>query len=324
MRPTQKQNNPFANSDTNKRYYTYDYYLRRTYGGKCLKLPLDIGCICPNIDGRRGVGGCIYCSGRGSGDFAPSAHLSVTEQLEAGKKMLQAKWNADRVIPYFQAHTNTYADVGFLREKFDEALRFPNVVGIHIATRADCLPPDVLNLLAELSEKTLLTVELGLQSASDATARRINRGHSYAEFLSGYRALRNAVPNARICVHIINGLPGEREKDMLATADAVAALRPEEVKIHLLHILRGTPLAEDYLRGEYVPLSLEDYIAVTAAQLTRLPPDTVIARVTGDGDRDALLAPQWSLRKREVLAALDRFLFDNDLWQGKAYSSNNC
>ena len=165
----------------------------------------------------------------------------------------------------------------------------------------------------------LLTVELGLQSASDVTARRINRGHSYAEFLSGYRALRNAVPNARICVHIINGLPGEREKDMLATADAVAALRPDEVKIHLLHILRGTPLAEDYLRGEYVPLSLEDYIAVAAAQLTRLPPDTVIARVTGDGDRSALLAPEWSLRKREVLAALDRFLYDRNLWQGMRY-----
>ena len=322
MRPTQKERNPFVNSDTNKRYYTYDYYLRKTYGGKCLKIPIDIGCTCPNLDGRRGVGGCIYCSGRGSGDFAPPSYLPVTEQLETGKRLLQTKWSAERIIPYFQAHTNTYADVGFLREKFDEALRFPNVVGMHIATRADCLPPDVLLLLAVLSEKTLLTVELGLQSASDATAKRINRCHTYAEFLAGYASLRTAAPKARICVHIINGLPGETDTDMLATADAVAGLRPDEVKIHLLHVLRGTPLAEEYLRGGYLPLPLEAYVAVTAEQLTRLPPDTVIARVTGDGDRAALLAPAWSLRKREVLAALDRYLYAHGLWQGCAWHKN--
>lgn len=319
MRPTQKQSNPFINSDTNKRYYTYDYYLRRTYGGKCLKLPLDIGCTCPNIDGRCGVGGCIYCSGRGSGDFAPSAHLSVTEQLETGRKQLKTKWNTDRVIPYFQAHTNTYADIGFLRDKFCEALRFPDVVGIHIATRADCLPSDILSLLAEISEKTLLTVELGLQSASDVTARRINRGHTYAEFLSGYHALRSAVPNARICVHIINGLPNENEIDMLATVDAVAALHPDEVKIHLLHVLRGTALADKYLRGEYIPLSLDDYAAITASQIARLPPDTVIARVTGDGAADDLLAPLWSRNKIGVINMIDKLLLKNDLWQGKNF-----
>ena len=165
-------------------------------------------------------------------------------------------------------------------------------------------------------------MELGLQSASDATAARINRGHDFAAFRAGFAALRRTVPSAEICIHIINGLPGETREDMIATADAVATLHPDQIKIHALHVLRGTALAAAYARGEYTPLSLEDYVAVTAAQLTRLPPDIVIARVTGDGDRDALLAPAWSLRKREAVAALDRYLYAHGLWQGSALHQN--
>ena len=322
MKETQQARNPFANSDTNKRYYTYDYYLRRTFGGKCLKVALDIGCTCPNMDGACGTGGCIYCSGRGSGDFAPAPLASVTAQIEAGKRQLAAKWQSDRVIPYFQAHSNTYGEPDRLRAAYMEAIAFPGTVGVSIATRADCLGGDVLALLAEASAMTHLTVELGLQSASDATAARINRGHDFAAFCAGFAALRRIVPTAEICIHIINGLPGETRADMLATADAVAALHPDQVKIHSLHVLRGTALAAAYARGDYTSISLEDYVAVTAAQLTRLPPDMVIARVTGDGDRDALLAPAWSLRKREVLAALDRYLYAYDLWQGCARHEN--
>lgn len=318
MKETQQERNPFVNSDTNKRYYTYDYYLRRTFGGKCLKVALDIGCTCPNIDGTCGKGGCIYCSGRGSGDFAPAPLASVTAQIEAGKRQLSAKWQSDRVIPYFQAHSNTYGEADRLRVAYTEAIAYPGTVGVSIATRADCLPPAVLDLLAEVAAKTRLTVELGLQSASDATAARINRGHDFAAFCEGYHALRRAVPTAEICIHIINGLPGESHADMLTTADAVAALHPDQIKIHSLHVLRGTALAAAYARGEYVPISLEDYIAVTAEQLTHLPPDIVVARVTGDGDRNALLAPAWSLRKREVIAALDRYLYTHGLWQGCA------
>lgn len=318
MKETQQTCNPFVNSDTNKRYYTYDYYLRRTFGGKCLKAALDIGCTCPNIDGTCGTGGCIYCSGRGSGDFAPAPMASVTAQIEAGKRQLGEKWKTERIIPYFQAHSNTYGDPNRLRAAYFEAIAYPGTVGVSIATRADCLPPAMLGVLAEAAGKTRLTVELGLQSASDATAARINRGHDFDAFCKGYFALRRAVPTAEICIHIINGLPGETRADMLATADAVAALHPDQVKIHSLHVLRGTMLAAAYSRGEYAPLSLEDYVAVTAAQLTRLPSDIVIARVTGDGDRDALLAPAWSLRKREVIAALDRYLYENGLWQGCA------
>lgn len=322
MKETQQARNPFVNSDTNKRYYTYDYYLRRTFGDKCLKVALDIGCTCPNMDGTCGTGGCIYCSGRGSGDFAPAPLASVTAQIEAGKRQLAAKWQSNRVIPYFQAHSNTYGDLNRLRAAYFEAIAYPGTVGVSIATRADCLGDAVLALLAEVAAKTRLTVELGLQSASDATAARINRGHDFAAFCAGFAALRRAVPTAEICIHIINGLPGETRDDMLTTADAVAALHPNQVKIHSLHVLRGTALAAAYTRGNYAPISLEDYVSVTAAQLTRLPPDIVIARVTGDGDRAALLAPAWSLRKREVLAALDRYLYAHGLWQGCAWHKN--
>lgn len=322
MKETQQARNPFVNSDTNKRYYTYDYYLRRTFGDKCLKVALDIGCTCPNMDGTCGTGGCIYCSGRGSGDFAPAPLASVTAQIEAGKRQLAAKWQSNRVIPYFQAHSNTYGDLGRLRAAYFEAIAYPGTVGVSIATRTDCLGDAVLALLAEVAAKTRLTVELGLQSASDATAARINRGHDFAAFCAGFAALRRAVPTAEICIHTINGLPGETRDDMLATADAVAALHPNQVKIHSLHVLRGTALAATYTRGDYAPISLEEYVAVTAAQLTRLPPDMVIARVTGDGDRAALLAPAWSLRKREVLAALDRYLYAHGLWQGCAWHKN--
>lgn len=322
MKKTQRESNPFVNSDTNKRYYTYDYYLRRTFGGKCLKVALDIGCTCPNMDGTCGTGGCIYCSGRGSGDFAPAPMASVTAQIEAGKRQLAAKWKSDRVIPYFQAHSNTYGDLDRLRAAYFEAIAYPGTVGVSIATRADCLGDAVLALLTEVAAKTRLTVELGLQSASDATAARINRGHDFAAFCAGFAALRRAVPTAEICIHIINGLPGETRNDMLATADAVAALHPNQVKIHSLHVLRGTALAAAYTRGDYVPISLDDYVSVTAAQLARLPADIVIARVTGDGDRDVLLAPAWSLRKRETVAALDRYLYTHGLWQGSALHQN--
>lgn len=316
---TQRETNPFVYTDSNKRYYTYDYYLRRTFGGKCAKIPLDIGCTCPNIDGSRGRGGCIYCSARGSGDFAAASTLSIAEQYEAGREMMSKKWEVTRIIPYFQAHTNTYAPVETLREKFTEALALDGVVGINIATRADCLGTDVLSHLAELAEKTVLTVELGLQSTSDRTAEAINRCHTYAEFCDGYRALRAASPKIQIAVHLINGLPGETFADMEQSAKDVAALRPDQVKLHLLHVIRGTCLAAMYDRGEYKPMTLEDYAAIVARQLTLLPPETVIGRITGDGAAADLLAPLWSLRKVNVINTIDKLLYAEKLWQGKNY-----
>lgn len=322
--PTQRTLNPYKNTDSNKRYFTYDYYLRRTFGGKCAKIPLDIGCTCPNIDGTRGSGGCIYCSSRGSGDFAPLHTLSVAEQYQKGIEMMSKKWDVTRTIPYFQAHTNTYAPVALLREKYYEALALPNVVGINIATRADCLSPEVLALLAELAEKTVLTVELGLQSTNDNTAALINRCHTYDEFVNGYNELRCTSDKINICVHIINGLPKETPADMEKTAKDIALLRPDQVKIHLMHVLRGTALCDMYERGEYTPLSEDEYIKIVAKQLTLLPPDTVIGRITGDGAADSLVAPLWSLKKIQVINNIDKLLFAENLWQGKCYTESDC
>lgn len=319
---TQREQNPFKNSDTNKRYYTYDYYLRKTFGGKCAKLPIDAGFTCPNIDGRCGHGGCIYCSGRGSGDFAELPSLSIPEQIESTRKKLGSKWSVERVIPYFQAHTNTYAPTEVLREKFYEALNTEGAVGLNIATRADCLEDETVKLLGELSEKTVLTVELGLQTTNDESASFINRGHSFEDFKLGYQKLRNENKKINICVHIIFGLPNETEEDMLKTVRDVAALCPDQVKLHLLHVIKGTKLAKIYEQGDYIPMEREAYIDVVCKAIELLPPDTVVARVTGDGMADDLLAPMWSKKKVAVINDIDKLLFERQTCQGAKYSEN--
>lgn len=316
MTMTQKDTNPFPYSDSNKRYYTYEYYLRRTFGGRVAKLAVDGGFTCPNIDGRCGVGGCIYCSGRGSGDFAPRASLSITEQLEAGKRAVASKWKTDKYIAYFQAHTNTYAPVATLEGKFCEALAFPGIVGLNIATRADCLGADVVSLLSSLAGRTSLTVELGLQSADDETARLINRGHDFATFTEGCERLRRADSRIGICVHLIFGLPGETREKMLESVRRVAALRPDQVKLHLLYVIKGTRLGDMYERGEYTPMERGDYIDTVKDALTLLPEKTVIARLTGDGAPDTLLAPLWSRRKTSVVNDIDKALYSEGLRQG--------
>jgi radical SAM protein (TIGR01212 family) len=319
MKQTQRTQNPFEYSDSNKRYYTYDYYLRRTFGGKCAKIPLDIGLTCPNIDGRCGVGGCIYCSGRGSGDFAELPTLSVREQYEAVRGKLSSKWSTERCIPYFQAHTNTYAPLSVLKAHFEEALALDGAVGMNIATRADCLEADVVEYLAELAERTTLTVELGLQTVHDSTAALINRGHTYADFVSGFKAIRAASSKINICVHLIFGLPNESDEEMLESVKEVARLHPEQVKIHLLHVIRGTVMAEMYERGEYTPLDKERYVRLVADAIELLPPDVVVARVTGDGMADELLAPEWSRKKVSVINDIDKLLYERDAYQGKKY-----
>ena len=317
---TQRSENPYKNTDSNKRYYTYDYYLRRCFGAKVAKIPLDIGLTCPNIDGRCGFGGCIYCSGRGSGDFAESSELSVSEQYARTREKLSSKWSTAKCIAYFQAHTNTYAPLEFLKKNFEKALSLDGVVGLNIATRADCLEADVCEYLADLAERTVLTVELGLQSSSDTTAARINRGHTYTEFLEGYRRLRDASENIAICVHIILGLPGESREDMLRTVKDMASLKPDQVKIHLLHVLRGTVMGDIYERGEYTPLEKEEYVSLVADAIELLPPDTVIARLTGDGLADDLLAPEWSRKKVAVINDIDKLLYERRSYQGIKYS----
>lgn len=320
---TQRSENPFRFSDSNKRYHTYEYYLRQTFGGKCAKIPIDAGLTCPNIDGRCGVGGCIYCSGRGSGDFAELPSLTVAQQYQRVRQKLSGKWSTERTIPYFQAHTNTYAPVEKLRPLFEEALAQEGVVGLNIATRADCLDDDVCLLLAELAEKTTLTVELGLQTVHDEVAEFINRGHTYSDFEKGFLKLRAASEKIGICVHLILGLPKEDHSMMMKSVTDVARLHPNQVKIHLLHVLKNTKLSELYLNGEYQPLSKEEYVSLVADALERLPQDIVIGRLTGDGMADELLAPEWSRKKVSVINNVDKLLYERNSWQGKFVEKYN-
>lgn len=319
---TQRETNPYPFSDSNKRYQTFEYFARKTYGRRVVKLPLDGGFTCPNIDGTCGEGGCIYCSARGSGDFAPDAQLPIAEQIARQRELYARKWDVSACIAYFQARTNTYAPLSVLREKYETALTQPGIIGLNIATRADCLPDDVVAYLAELAARTDLTVELGLQSSSDETADRIHRGHTWAQFLDGYRRLRAASDRIAICVHLIFGLPGEDDRMMLQSVRDVADLRPEQVKLHLLHVLRGTELERLWRTGAYQPLEEEHYVRLLADALELLPPETVICRLTGDGARDELLAPLWTLRKTAVINDLDKLMYRENRLQGRLYHRN--
>ena len=304
----------FIYSDDNKRYHTLSYHNKHTYGEKVHKAAIDAGLTCPNIDGSRGVGGCIYCSG-GSGYFTAENSLSVTEQFNAERERIRKKHPEARIIAYFQAHTNTYALTDKLRTLFKEAIT-AGAQGLAIATRADCIDKECVQLINSLPVP--VTVELGLQTIHDSTAQLINRCHSFDEFLHGYSMLKEA--GIRTCVHIINGLPVETEGMMLQTAETLGKLHPDGVKIHLMHVIEGTRLAEIYKRGEYIPLEKQQYIDIVVKQLELLPPETVIERITGDGDKKTLLAPLWSIDKISVLGGIDKRMAELDTWQGRFFT----
>ncbi len=310
---TQREKNPFPYSDSNKRYHTFDYYMKKRFGGKCAKISLDAGFSCPNIDGTKGKGGCIYCSGGSSGAKAGD---TLSAQYENGVRAVASKWDVERFVPYLQAHTNTYAPLEKLEEVYNTCASFEGAVMLAVATRADCLSDDVVELLLCTSKKIPLTVELGLQSIHDETAKRINRGHSYKEFTDGYEKLRSAGGDISICVHLINGLPGEDRNMMLESAKTVAELSPDMVKLHLLHILKDTPLEKMYLSGAYVPMDKDEYVNLAADQIELFDPRTVIARVTGDAPGDSLVAPLWCRRKTVVANDIDKELYRRNTWQG--------
>lgn len=318
-RPTQRETNPYRFSDSNKRYQTFDYFTRHAFGVKCARIPLDAGFTCPNKDGKCGYGGCIFCLGGSSG-----AHgATIIEQYRRAVEIAERKWKPGGYIPYLQANTNTYAPVEHLRQIYGEASSLPGAVMLCIATRADCLGDGAIGEICRAAERIPVTVELGLQTSSDCTADLIGRGYGYGIFLDGYGKLRSAAKkygNISIGIHIINGLPGESREDMLRTAADVAELMPEEVKIHLLTVLRGTRLYEMYSSGDYIPMEREEYIDVVCSQLELMPEETVIARLTGDGESDVLAAPLWSRRKTEVVNLIDREMFARDTWQGKGSS----
>lgn len=305
--------NNFKFSLDNKRYHTWDYHLKTTFGKKVFKVALNGGFTCPNIDGTKGFGGCTYCLS-GSGDFAGSPKDEILTQFETVKAKMHQKWPDALYIPYFQAHTNTYAPVSVLKDKFEPVLKQDGVIGLAISTRPDCLPQDVLDYLAELNQRTYLIVELGLQSIFDETGKKINRLHTYADFLDGYNKLKER--NIKVCVHLIEGLPGETHEMMLKSAQTVAKLRPDFVKLHLLHILKGTKMACQYENGEFDTLTLPEYVSIICDSLELFHENTVIQRLTGDGGRDTLIAPLWSLKKFVVLNEIDKEMLRRNSYQG--------
>lgn len=298
----------------NKRYHTLYYYNRMYFGGRVYKAALDAGMTCPNRDGTLATGGCIYCD---SGSRYFSGEGSILRQLTAERQRIQGKSPGAKLIAYFQAGSNTYCQPERLEELLQTAVDFPDVVGISVATRADCLGEGHLELLEAFHERTALTVELGLQTVHDRTAELIRRGHGFDTFLRGYEALRQR--GIRTCVHLINGLPGESPADMLESARVVGRLRPGGVKLHLMHVIRGTELAELWQQGTYMPMEKEAYVDVIVEQLRLFPPETVIERLTGDGDRRTLLSPLWSRDKRSVLGAIDKRMAQMDVWQGDSF-----
>lgn len=289
-----------------------DYFLRRRFGKKACKIPIDAGFTCPNRDGTKGYGGCSFCSGKGSGEFALGRSFSITEQINKGAEMMQRKWKDSILIPYFQSFTNTYAPVSVLKERYTEALEHPLCTGICIATRPDCITPEVSELLHQINKDHFLMLEIGLQTANDATGMRLNRGYGYSDFLKAYELVKDLF----VCVHIINGLPGETHEIMLETARSIALLSPSAVKIHSLYVIEGTEIAKSYLRGEFNVMSKEDYVNTVCDQLELFPPETVIERVTGDGADDTLIAPEWSRKKLTVQNDIDKELYRRGSYQG--------
>lgn len=301
-----------------KRYHSLNYFLRNKFGKKVFKISLDGGFSCPNRDGKISSGGCLFCSERGSGDFAGNRELSITKQFNDMKEMMSNKWKDGKYIAYFQAYTNTYAPIEELRRKYEEALEQEGVVAIAIATRPDCLDDDILDLLDEINRKVYVWIELGLQTYSDETAKIINRGYKLEVFEKAMKNLKER--NIDVVVHDILGLPGETKEDMLKTISYIANSGAKGIKLHLLHLMKHTPMVKLYEMGKLNFLSQEDYVELITKGLTILPKEMVVHRLTGDGPRDLLIGPMWSLKKWEVLNSIDKALEDNNLWQGKNYT----
>lgn len=303
----------------NKRYHSLNHYFRSIFGEKVFKVPLDGGFTCPNRDGTVAAGGCIFCSARGSGDFAGNRRLELKHQFREVRDKMHQKWPKAKYIGYFQAFSNTYAQANELRDMYEAILEENGVVGLSIATRPDCLPEDVLDVLADINRKTKLWVELGLQTIHEHTQLLINRAHDYEVFLEGVRKLRQR--NIDVVVHIIVNLPGESVEEMMETAYAVARLPVQGVKIHMLHLLKKTPMMKLYNQGKLTFMDREAYTKLVVDMVEILPPEMVVHRLTGDGPPNLLVEPLWTLKKWEVLNGIDKEFERRNTWQGK-YDAN--
>lgn len=303
-----------------KRFLSLNGFLRDKFGEKVYKISLDGGFSCPNRDGSISSIGCIYCSERGSGDFSGSRSLSINEQFQQIKSMMNNKWKSGKYIAYFQAYTNTYGDPEELRQKYEEAIGNEGVIGLSIATRPDSISEEALDVIEEFSKKIYTFVELGLQTSKEETAITINRGYKLTVFKETLDRLRER--NIPVVVHVIFGLPGETKEDMLNTVSYISKLDISGVKFHLLHLLKNTPMVELYDEGKLKFLSKEDYIDIITEAIGILPKNIVIHRLTGDAPRDLLIGPMWSLNKWEVLNGIDKALKDKGIYQGLYFHTN--
>ena len=299
-------------------YHSLDYYLKETYGGKLYKLSLNGGMTCPNRDGTLGTRGCIFCSQGGSGDFAASSSLSISDQIQQAKELVSRKYGGSSYIAYFQAYSNTYGPVSYLRQIFTEAVSHPEVRVLAIATRPDCLPRDVIDLLKELNQIKPVWVELGLQTIHEDTARFIRRGYPLSVFEQAVSELRAA--GIEVIVHTILALPGETSDMMLDTLRYLNQMDIQGLKLQLLHILKGTDLAEYFQANPFWIPSMEEYIELLGLCISHIHPDIVIHRLTGDGPKSLLIAPSWSRDKRRVLNQIHSYLKQRNIWQGKELS----
>jgi radical SAM protein (TIGR01212 family) len=298
-----------------RRYYAFSRFLRERFGARVYRVTIDAGFTCPNVDGTVAVGGCVYCDNR---SFSPNRRLprtTIREQVRRGVEILQTRYQATQFLAYFQAATNTYAPVDKLKRLYDEALEHPQVVGLAIGTRPDCVPNDVLDLIESYARDRYVCLELGLQTIHDRSLDWMNRGHHFDVFVDAVERCQGR--GLDLCAHVILGLPGESREDMLATADALSSLPVHAVKIHNLHVVKDTPLEKMYERGEARMFEREEYVQVVCDFLERLRPDMVIHRLSGDAPPDYLVAPPWCLDKPALLRAIHDELERRDSWQGK-------
>lgn len=308
------KSNPFPYSNDNKRYKTYNYFAHETYGSKTYKIGIDAGFTCPNRDGTSAYGGCVFCSARGSGDMIPNTD-DIEKQIQKGHEIMSKKWPDAQKIAYFQAYTNTHATLEELKKLYDPFFNDDRFIGIDIATRSDCLDDEKIAYFEEMSKKKDLTIEIGLQSIHKSTGKWMNRGHDLDSVTEVLQKLKKA--KIRTCIHIINGFPVEDKAMMMETIDYVAKMNPEMIKIHMLHLLRGTKLGNQYIKEPFPLLTKDEYIDIVVDQIERLPQEMTIARLTGDGLSEDLLAPEWTKKKTIVLNDIDKLMVKRNTWQGK-------
>ena len=306
----------FEYSNTNKRYHTFDYYLKNKYNEKVFKVSLNAGFSCPNRDGKIGYGGCTFCSSLGGGENGGNIHDNLDEQFEKVKSIMHLKWPIAKYIAYFQAFSNTYAPVNILKEIYEPFVYKEDVVSIAIGTRADCLDNDVVEYLASIASRTDLWVEIGLQTANDETAKLINRGYNYSVFVDSVNKLRKH--NINVTVHIINGLPGENKEMMVNTIKEINKLDIQGIKIHSLNILKDSIMGKDFYNNPFKILSINDYIDVVIKQLENLRKEIVVQRLTSDPVKENLIAPMWNTDKIQLLNDIDKEMVIRDTYQGKA------